>query len=133
MTDNVVINSDDVFIVYLYGTFKDTWGPENATLDFTIDCGSHCEEYGHVPGDPKGETNRFDLCEFSQGLEQPLGGRKKNETCPPEPGPAMIPYAGFVWPFPFHVAVSRFLSLSRAALGHLSLLGGHHRNCYWSG
>ncbi|KAI5863771.1 hypothetical protein GGS23DRAFT_513425 [Durotheca rogersii] len=90
---------DDEFSVHIYGTFQHSFTP-NATLDLTVDCGSHCEEYGAPPGDSPGETVTADFCEMS-GIEQPLGGKKKNVTCPPEEGYALISSRGYVVPMFF--------------------------------
>lgn len=113
----LMVNSDDVFLFHLYGTFQDSFTP-NATIDVTVDCGSHCEEYGAPPGDrPPGETVTGDFCEMSE-IEQPLGGRKRNQTCPPEEGYALISSPGYVVPMFFSTPVSVF-SLSYSLLTHL--------------
>ncbi|KAI1775060.1 hypothetical protein F4818DRAFT_441884 [Hypoxylon cercidicola] len=91
----------DVFTVHIYGTFQDSFTP-NATIDLTVDCGSHCEEYGNPPGETPKETVALSFCEMSW-IEQPLGGKKKkNETCPPEEGYALITSEGYVWEMPIH-------------------------------
>ncbi|XXG98252.1 methylenetetrahydrofolate reductase (NAD(P)H) met13 [Hypoxylon texense] len=92
--------TDDVFTVHIYGAFQDSFTP-NATIDLTVNCGSHCEEYGTPPGDRPGETTTADFCEMSE-IEQPLGGReKRNATCPPEEGYALITSYGYVVPMFF--------------------------------
>ncbi|KAI8631673.1 hypothetical protein F5Y19DRAFT_493544 [Xylariaceae sp. FL1651] len=95
----VYTHADDEFIVHLYGSFQGSFSP-NATLDLTVDCGSHCEEYGFPPGERQGETTTEKFCEMSE-IEQPLGGKKKNTTCPPKEGYALISSWGFVMPMFF--------------------------------
>ncbi|KAI6091244.1 hypothetical protein F4821DRAFT_198843 [Hypoxylon rubiginosum] len=91
---------DDVFMVHLYGSFQGSFTP-NATMDLSVDCGSHCEEYGAPPGERPGETTTVDFCEMSM-IEQPLGGEeKRNVTCPPQEGYALISSEGYVIPMFF--------------------------------
>jgi len=90
----LTFDSDDDFIFYLYGTFLDTFTP-NATINLTVDCGSHCEEYGAPPA--FGESFLMDFCEFTW-IEQPLGGKKKVPVCPPEKGYGLVQNVGYVWP-----------------------------------
>lgn len=99
-----IANSDDVFLFHVYGEFQDTFTPL-ATINATIDCGSHCEMYGHKPGEVVGESDIEDLCDMIE-IEQPTGGKKKNVTCPPEPGYALITGPGYAWPMLFHTVVS---------------------------
>ncbi|KAB5583245.1 hypothetical protein GE09DRAFT_1078164 [Coniochaeta sp. 2T2.1] len=96
------VHIDDVFYFYLYGTFQDTI-PANATINITVDCGSHCEENDLPPG--SGESFTLDLCEFSW-IEQPLGGMRKSPICPPEQGPGLITHIGYVWPMFINFPVS---------------------------
>lgn len=89
----------------LYGTFQDTFTP-NATIYLHADCGSHCEEYGHKPGEPNGGgTFALDFCHMSD-IMQPSGGKKKDEVCPPEKGWALIQTLGCVWPLYIRAPVS---------------------------
>jgi len=54
--------------------------------------------YGSHPGEQPGEAFTFDsLCDITE-IEQPLGGRKKDAYCPPEPGHALLTNAGWVFP-----------------------------------
>ncbi|KAI1461187.1 hypothetical protein F4805DRAFT_415008 [Annulohypoxylon moriforme] len=89
---------DDVFLVFLYGTFQESFS-SNATFTFMEDCGSHCEDYGNPPGErPGGTLFTMPFCNMSL-IEQPLGGRpKKDETCPPEEGYALVKSMGYVMP-----------------------------------
>ncbi|KAI0098281.1 hypothetical protein GGR51DRAFT_431810 [Nemania sp. FL0031] len=91
------VHIDDVFTIHLYGTFRESLTP-NATLEFQVNCGSHCEEYGAPPGESPGESALVDFCELS-GIEQPLGGKKA--TCPPQEGYALISSLGYVMPMFF--------------------------------
>lgn len=92
-------------MVHLYGSFQGSFTP-NATMDLSVDCGSHCEEYGAPPGERPGETTTVDFCEMSM-IEQPLGGEeKRNVTCPPQEGYALISSEGYVIPMFFSTPVS---------------------------
>ncbi|KAH8165903.1 hypothetical protein CIB48_g2344 [Xylaria polymorpha] len=86
---------EDVFQFHLYGEFQETFTP-NATMELTVDCGSHCEEYGVPPGERPGESGTVPFCGVSD-IEQPLGGEKRNETCPPVEGHALITSPGYAW------------------------------------
>ncbi|KAH9904473.1 hypothetical protein F4778DRAFT_732605 [Xylariomycetidae sp. FL2044] len=92
---------EDDFLIHIYGTFRDTFGP-NATINGTEDCGSHCEEYGNPPGARPSESYVADFCEFTS-VQQPLGGgtgidRNRNVTCPPPaPGFALLTNAAYAW------------------------------------
>ncbi|KAB5566683.1 hypothetical protein GE09DRAFT_1107834 [Coniochaeta sp. 2T2.1] len=88
------VHIDDDFLFYLYGTFQDTF-PANATINITVDCGSHCEDYGVPSG--TGGSFTLDFCDVS-GIEQPLGGMRKTPICPPEKGSGLIKNVGYVWP-----------------------------------
>lgn len=90
--------------MHIYGEFQKSFGPE-ATLNLTGDCGSHCEMYGVQPGEPTGESALFPFCEISL-IEQPLGGKKKNATCPVEKGYALITSGGGVVPMFIRAPVS---------------------------
>jgi hypothetical protein len=99
------LTSDDDFNFYLYGTLKSTFPQPNATITVTVDCGSHCADYGVPPG--QGDSFEVDFCEFSQ-IEQPLGGKRESPGCPPpEPGPGLISSVGYVWPMFIRAPVSR--------------------------
>jgi hypothetical protein len=98
-----MINSDDAFLFHLYGTFQGSF-TSNATIHLRVDCGSHCEDYGNPPGETPSKTWSFDFCEFSN-IQQPLGG-KKNTTCPPEKGWALIASPGYTWPMYINAPVS---------------------------
>lgn len=74
-------------------------------MKLSVDCGSHCEEYGVPPGGPSGESVMVGFCELSD-IEQPLGGTKKNATCPPGKGYALITSMGYVMPMFFRAPVS---------------------------
>ncbi|KAK6439337.1 hypothetical protein LTR95_004462 [Oleoguttula sp. CCFEE 5521] len=84
-----------MFNFNVYGTVLGMFG-HNATLNATVDCGSHCDMYGVPPGERRGECTVRDLCELVD-LQQPLQGRKSNGTCMPEPGYALIPAPGYAW------------------------------------
>ncbi|KAI0191646.1 hypothetical protein F4808DRAFT_443680 [Astrocystis sublimbata] len=89
---------EDVFTFHLYGEFQKTW-TSNATVNITLDCGSHCEEYDIPvpPGEERpGESGTIPFCDVSE-IEQPLGGEKRNETCPPVEGFGLISSPGYVW------------------------------------
>lgn len=102
------LSSDDEFIIHLYGAFRGSFA-FNATIDLTVDCGSHCEEYGAPPGETPGETVTVDFCEVSE-IEQPSGGgRRRNETCPPVEGYALISSPAYVVPMFFSTPVSAYL------------------------
>jgi len=101
-------NSDDFFFFHLYGTFQDSF-TLNSTIEVRIDCGSHCEEYGNPPGEMPGESFLFDYCEYSN-IMQPTGGEKRNVTCPPEKGWALIETLAYIWPMFLRVPV-RFTPL----------------------
>ena len=105
-----MLDSDDDFLFHLYGTFQGTWSG-NATITARADCGSHCEEYGAPPGERPGESYTDIFCHMSE-VEQPLGGKKKNETCPPEIGYALITSPGYVIPMFFSAPVSSCLNPS---------------------
>lgn len=94
-----------MFTVHIYGSFQQSFAP-NATLQAKVDCGSHCEMYGVPPGeDPSGEVINLDFCEMS-AIEQPLGGKHPNVTCPPEKGYALIESIGYVMPLFLSTPVS---------------------------
>jgi hypothetical protein len=94
--------SDDDFLFHLYGSFQESW-TGNATIESRVDCGSHCEEYGVPPGEMPSETWTPQFCDMTE-IEQPTGG-KKNVTCPPVPGYALLTSPGYVWPLMFHNSV----------------------------
>ena len=102
----LTINSDDAFLVHLYGDFQKSF-TGNGTLELNVNCGSHCEEYG-APADSPGESTSFEFCEMSN-IEQPLHGKKA--TCPPKEGFALISSPAYVFPMFLNVPVSttRFL------------------------
>ncbi|CAJ2504237.1 Uu.00g116310.m01.CDS01 [Anthostomella pinea] len=95
------IHFDDFFLFHLYGTFQGTFTP-NATITFSVDCGSHCEDYGYPPG----ETSPYEawtegFCTLTD-IQQPLGGLpKRNTTCPPVEGFALLESPGYVMPMFF--------------------------------
>lgn len=93
--------------MHIHGTFQKTFAAD-ATMELSVDCGSHCEEYGAPPGETPGESTIAGFCELSD-IEQPLGGKKKNATCPPEEGHALISSTGYVMPMFFRVPVSLHL------------------------
>ena len=99
-----MISSDDDFLVHIYGTFLGSFTP-NATVAVTVDCGSHCEDYGVPPGESRGETFTGNFCEMSD-IEQPTGGKKRNATCPPEEGYALITSLGYIMPMFINAPVS---------------------------
>jgi hypothetical protein len=113
----MMITSDDVFMVHIYGAFQETFQEtptQNATIDLRADCGSHCEEYGAPPGETPSETITFDFCDMSI-IEQPLGGRKA--TCPPaEKGYALISSMGYAFPMAVYTPVRPSFAL------HLGLI-----------
>ncbi|OIW25809.1 hypothetical protein CONLIGDRAFT_684347 [Coniochaeta ligniaria NRRL 30616] len=89
---------DDMFQVTTYGTVLESW-EANGTTTLTLDCGSHCEEYGQPEEDWAGENFTVPgVCGWAIGdIQQPVGGpRKRNETCPPVAGPAVITSLGWV-------------------------------------
>lgn len=96
--------SGDEFTVHIYGAFQKSFA-SNATMELAVDCGSHCKEYGAPPGETPGESTSAGFCELSD-IEQPLGGKKKNATCPPEEGYALITSIGYVMPMFFRAPVS---------------------------
>lgn len=90
-----------MFTVHIEGEFQDTFSA-NATFDITGNCGSYCDAYSAPPDERGGETDRESFCEFHP-IEQPLGEsqekkEKKNTTCPPEKGYAMISPMGWAMP-----------------------------------
>lgn len=112
--DILTINSDDVFAMNAYGSFQ-KYFIGNGTIDFTVDCGSHCVEYGWPPGDTPGwsDGGTFPFCPYID-VDQPLHGKKA--TCPPEPGFALIDTV--LWIMPFFlvepVCISNAFSISPA-------------------
>ena len=80
-------------MAYLEGTFKKPITP-NATFGMTLDCGSHCEEYGVPPDSREGETGYVDFCDMSN-IHQSSPGKKGH--CPPQEGTALIDTMGYVW------------------------------------
>ncbi|KAK6419603.1 Phosphatidylglycerol/phosphatidylinositol transfer protein [Oleoguttula sp. CCFEE 5521] len=94
ITANPVYIEDD-FLFHIYGAFTGPIG-YNATINATVDCGSHCDIYGVLPGEPTGESDIEDFCEFTK-IQQPLGGRKPQDRCLPEPGFALITAPGYAW------------------------------------
>ncbi|KAI0521842.1 hypothetical protein F5B22DRAFT_643428 [Xylaria bambusicola] len=85
----------DAVLFHLYGEFQGSFTP-NATMNFRVDCGSHCEEYGGPPGEREGESGEMPFCDLTE-IEQPLGGGKRNETCPPVEGHALLTSPGYAW------------------------------------
>jgi hypothetical protein len=87
-----------MFQVTTYGNVLESW-EANGTTTLTLDCGSHCEEYGQPEEDWAGENfTAPGVCGWAIGdIQQPVGGpRKRNETCPPVAGPAVITSLGWV-------------------------------------
>ncbi|CAG8958678.1 hypothetical protein HYFRA_00011520 [Hymenoscyphus fraxineus] len=84
---------DDLASVNFYGEFQESF-KGNGTIELTVNCGSHCEEYGY-PKDTPGANTSFTFCDMSE-IEQPLQGRKA--TCPPEKGPTIITSLVYVLP-----------------------------------
>jgi hypothetical protein len=72
-------------------------------------CGSHCEEYGRPPLRDNTPAFTVPFCNMTQ-IEQPLGG-KKDVTCPPEKGWALITTMGYTAPLLMSSPVSYFLGL----------------------
>ncbi|OQO14035.1 hypothetical protein B0A48_00911 [Cryoendolithus antarcticus] len=85
---------EDDFLFHIYGSFLGPIG-YNATINATVDCGSHCEEFGAKPGDPTSESDKEDFCEMTK-IQQPLGGRPAKQ-CLPEPGFGLITAPGYAW------------------------------------
>jgi hypothetical protein len=80
-----------------------------------VNCGSHCEEYGNPPlGDKPTPAWTVPFCNVTQ-IEQPLGG-KKDVTCPPEKGWALITTMGYTW----SAIMSSPVSYSRACYSERS-------------
>jgi hypothetical protein len=89
-------NRDDVFSIHVYGSFQNTF-TSNATIDLTVDCGSHCDMYGVPPDERAGETGSFNFCDLTE-IEQPTGGEKRNDTCNPKQGYALISSEAYIFP-----------------------------------
>ena len=89
---------DDIFDLNIYGTFQGTktW-MENATLTWTVDCGSHCEMYGNPPGETPSRSMSWDFCGLHD-IMQPIGRDKRNATCPPVDGRALATTAMWIPP-----------------------------------
>ncbi|KAG4429677.1 hypothetical protein IFR05_014848, partial [Cadophora sp. M221] len=81
------INED--FTVTMYGEFSQNI-TANSTMNFRLDCGSHCAEYGAEPGSGEGDSINF--CDVTS-VEQP----NKRQGCPMEKGGAILSYDFFVW------------------------------------
>ena len=66
--------------------------------------------YGVPPEDRAGETASLNFCDFAE-FEQPTGGKKRNDTCRPEEGYALITSMAYIWPMLIRapVCVFRFL------------------------
>lgn len=95
---------DDEFYINIYGTFQGTrtW-TENATLTWTVDCGSHCEMYGYPPGETDGASMDLNFCELHD-IMQHTGRHKRNVTCPPVDGRALA--TTFMWISPWFLGGS---------------------------
>lgn len=91
------IHIDDMVRFNIYGEFQSSFDV-NSTLSFTVDCGSHCEEYQTDPEDLPWYAGSAPFCEIAE-LMQPTGGKKKPD-CPPEKGWALLSALAWV-PYPF--------------------------------
>jgi len=114
-------------LVHIYGSFQSSFGA-NSTFNITTNCGSHFEEYGWPPDDkciPREATRWFaeDFCKLVE-IEQLLGRREKNATCPPEEGYAFL--TGMAWFIDlfFHQPVGSNLSGASTVVVHRSLRRG---------
>ena len=84
--------------------------------------------YGAPPDQRAGETLPLDFCELAE-IEQPTGGKKRNDTCHPQPGYALITSEAYIFPMAIRAPVC-LLHLGHAAIYALCWsFGGRSR--YW--
>lgn len=90
----------------MYGSLqREGMWPANATINTTVDCGSHCEVYGNPLGERPSESFTLPFCEISY-IEPGLGGGNMNATCEPVQGQARITSLIYVFPMFLNVPVS---------------------------
>lgn len=99
-------SSDDTVLVNIDGFLqKDGTWPANATINTTIDCGSHCEMYGNAPGERPGSSFSLSFCEMSD-IQHEIGRGTEGESCVVKEGRTRITSMVYVFPMFLSVPVS---------------------------